>query len=388
MYVALLMIILAVLNSGGKTMADLFAVAEHFAPQGRVIDVRSFGHGNINDTFLVTMDTQGNAKVEKHFVLQRMNTRVFHRPDLVMRNMRTSTEHIHRRLQYVAHNTCRRWEVPVVLLAQDGQDHWLDTDGSFWRAISFIEDVKSFDTIKDVGQAGEVGHALGMFHLLLSDLPPDRLADTLEGFHITPCYLLRYDEVLAKYRAVGSPELNYCLRFVSARSAWAHVLENARTEGKLLLRPIHGDPKVNNILMDAATMQAVSIVDLDTVKPGLVHYDIGDCLRSGCNPMGEETGEWEAVYFETDLCRAVLQGYLSTAREFLTENDFDYLFDSVRLIAFELGLRFFTDHLEGDVYFKAKQPGHNLARALVQFRLTESIEAQETAIRNIIRETR
>jgi hypothetical protein len=140
--------------------------------------------------------------------------------------------------------------------------------------------------------------------------------------------------------------------------------------------------------MDTATMQAVGIVDLDTVKPGLVHYDIGDCLRSGCNPMGEETGEWEAVYFETDLCRAVLRGYLSTAREFLTENDFDYFFDSVRLIAFELGLRFFTDHLVGDVYFRAKRPGHNLARALVQFRLTESIEAQETVIRNIVRDLR
>lgn len=369
-------------------MSNLFAVAERFTPQGRVIDVRSFGSGNINDTFLVTLDTQGNAKVEKHFVLQRINTHVFRRPDLVMSNMRTSTEHIYRRLQQVGHSTGRRWEVPLVLPAQDGQDHWLDIDGSFWRAISFIEGAKSFDTIRDIGHAGEVGYALGMFHLLLSDLPPDRLADTLEGFHITPRYLLSYDEVLAKCSAVESPELNYCLRFVSARSAWAHVLEKARSEGKLLLRPIHGDPKVNNILMDTAAMQAVSIVDLDTVKPGLVHYDIGDCLRSGCNPLGEETGEWETVHFEADLCRAILRGYLSTAREFLMENDFDYLFDSVRLIAFELGLRFFTDHLEGDVYFKAKRPGHNLARALVQFRLTESIEAQETAIRNIIRKIR
>jgi Ser/Thr protein kinase RdoA (MazF antagonist) len=369
-------------------MSNLFAVAEHFTPHGKVIDVRSFGNGNINDTFLVTMHAQGNAKVEKHFVLQRINTHVFRRPDLVMCNMRTSTEHIRRRLQTAGHSKGRRWEMPVVLQAKDNQDHWLDTDGSFWRAISFIEGAASFDTIKDVGHAGEVGRAVGTFHSLLSDLPPERLADTLEGFHITPRYLRHYDEVLAKCSAAASPELNYCLGFVSGRRDWAHVLENARAEGRLLLRPIHGDPKVNNILMDTATMQAVGIVDLDTVKPGLVHYDIGDCLRSGCNPKGEATGEWEAVYFETDLCRAILQGYLSAAREFLTENDFDYLFDSVRLIAFELGLRFFTDHLEGNVYFKTKWPEHNLARALVQFRLTESIEAQETAIRNIIREIR
>jgi Ser/Thr protein kinase RdoA (MazF antagonist) len=166
------------------------------------------------------------------------------------------------------------------------------------------------------------------------------------------------------------------------------VLENARAEGRLPLRSIHGDPKVNNIMMDTATGQAVSIVDLDTVKPGLLQYDIGDCLRSGCNPLGEETERWEMVRFESDICRAILQGYLSWARGFLTENDYEYLFDSMRLIAFELGLRFFTDYLEGNVYFKARHQNHNLIRALVQFKLTESIEAQAETIRTIIRDLR
>jgi Ser/Thr protein kinase RdoA (MazF antagonist) len=166
------------------------------------------------------------------------------------------------------------------------------------------------------------------------------------------------------------------------------VLENARAEGRLMLRVIHGDPKVNNIMMDTASGQAISIIDLDTVKPGLVHYDIGDCMRSGCNPLGEETGEWEKVSFDIDCCRAILEGYLRTARTFLSEDDFAYLYDSIRLIAFELGLRFFTDCLEGDVYFRVKGPGHNLARALVQFRLTRSIEEQENAIRAIIRDMR
>ncbi len=182
--------------------------------------------------------------------------------------------------------------------------------------------------------------------------------------------------------------MNYCLQFVSERNAWAHVLENARAQGRLRLRPIHGDPKVNNIMIDTATGQAISIVDLDTVKPGLVHYDIGDCLRSGCNPLGEETEQWEKVHFAPDLCKAILQGYFSMAREFLTENDFSYIYDSIRLIAFELGFRFFIDYLEGNVYFKVRHPEHNLARALVQFKLTESIESQETATRNVIRESR
>jgi len=275
-----------------------------------------------------------------------------------------------------------------VLLNRHGNDHWLDSEGSFWRAISFIEGSQSFDTIRDIDHAKEVGYALAMFHTLLSDLPPERLADTLEGFHITPGYLRHYNEVLAKYTASRSEVVNYCLQFVKKRSGLAHVLENAKTQGRLLLRPIHGDPKVNNIMMDIATGQAISIVDLDTVKPGLVHYDIGDCLRSGCNPVGEETENWEEVYFDLDLCRAILKGYISLARGFLTADDIHYLYDSIRLIAFELGLRFFTDYLEGDVYFKVRQPGHNLARALVQFRLTESIESQEKAINGIIRDIR
>ena len=365
-------------------MDNIFAVAGQFTLQGKVIDVREFGSGNINNTFLVTLDSKG----EKHFVLQRINTQVFRRPELVMRNMRITTGHLLRRLERNPVSEGRRWEIPRLLLAEDGRDHWIGSDGSFWRAISFIEGAQSFDTIKDIDHAREVGFALGMFHTLLSDLPPDRLADTLEGFHITPRYLRHYDEVLAQYRPAKSPEVDYCRQFVGERSGWAHVLENAREQGRLFLRPIHGDPKVNNIMMDIASGQAIGIVDLDTVKPGLVHYDIGDCLRSGCNPLGEETGEWETVRFDLDLCRAILQGYLSVARDFLTENDFSYLYDSIRLIAFELGLRFFTDYLEGDVYFKVRWPEQNLARALVQFRLAGSIESQETAIRTIIREIR
>jgi Ser/Thr protein kinase RdoA (MazF antagonist) len=364
----------------------IFAIAEQFVLDGKVIDVREFGNGNINNTFLVTLDPVAGEK--KHFILQRVNTQVFRQPNLVMRNMRIATEHVRDRLGRAPFGEGRRWEVPRVLLARDGLDHWLDPDGSFWRAITFVEGSQAFNTIRDIDQAKEVGYALGMFHTLLSDLSPERLGDTLEGFHITPLYLRHYDEIRVKYSVRKSPEVDYCSQFITERRAWAHVLENAKAQGRLFLRPIHGDPKVSNIMMDSSTGRAVSIVDLDTVKPGLVHYDIGDCFRSGCNPLGEETDQWETVRFEPDFCRAILLGYLSKAREFLTENDFVYLYDSIRLIAFELGLRFFTDYLEGNVYFKVRRPEHNLARALVQFRLTQSIESQETTIRNIIQDIR
>lgn len=365
-------------------MDHLFAAAEQFNPPGRISDIQAYGNGNVHDTFLVSPDGQR----EQQFILQRINTRVFRQPQLVMQNIRTFTEYLRSRLEQNPLSPGRRWEVPHLLVTKEALDHWIDPEGSFWRAISFIDKARSFEIIQDTGHAREVGWALAMFHSLLCELPLEKLADTLEGFHITPGYLRHYDEVLAQSSPSRSPEMHYGLGFVEKRRSWAPVLEEAKAQGRLPLRPIHGDPKVNNFMIDTVSGQAIGLVDLDTVKPGLIHYDIGDCLRSGCNPLGEDTGDWEAVRFEPDYCRAILQGYLPIAGDFFLESDYDYLFEAIRLIAFELGLRFLTDFLEGSVYFKVDHEQQNLTRALVQFKLTESIESQAAAIRTIIREMR
>jgi Ser/Thr protein kinase RdoA (MazF antagonist) len=370
------------LNTSGRTLDHLLAMAEQFTASGRVLGLQDYGHGNVNDTFLVTV----KGAAEPHFILQRLNLRVFPRPELIMGNLGIVSEHVRRGWERSPLRPGRPFEVPRLVRTRDGRDHIIDAGGAFWRALSFIEAAETFNVIKDTRHAREVGYALGMFHTLLSDLAPGRLADTLPGFHVTPGYLAHYDEVVAKPGASWSPEVDYGRRFVAARRAWAPVLEQARARGELRERPIHGDPKVNNVMLDTTTGQAVAMVDLDTVKPGLVHYDIGDCLRSGGNPLGETPEDWEKVRFEPELCRAILAGYLLLARDFLTETDYSYLYDAIRLLAFELGLRFFTDYLAGNVYFKARHPEHNLARALVQFKLTESIEAQAAAIRAIIRD--
>ena len=144
------------------------------------------------------------------------------------------------------------------------------------------------------------------------------------------------------------------------------------------------DPKINNVMLDRSSGKAVALIDLDTVKPGLVHYDIGDCLRSCCNPLGEETTDLSGVVFDLPLAEAILEGYLAEAGSLLTAQEVALLPDAARLISFELGLRFFTDHLNGNVYFKARHPEHNLQRALVQFRLTASIEAQMAPLRSLV----
>ena len=304
-----------------------------------------------------------------------------------MQNLRAFTSHISERLTKNPVSS-RRWETPSLLLTSDSSDHWIDPAGSFWRAMSFIEDSRSFDTVLDAGHATEVGFAIGLFHELVSDLPAGSLKDTLEGFHITPLYLAGYERALAGTADPASPDTRFCMDFIYRRRDSAQVLENAKLHGTLPLRIIHGDPKVSNVMIDTRTGLAVGLVDLDTVKPGLVHYDIGDCLRSCCNPLGEDPAVPDRVKFEPDLCQALLKGYLSVANGFLTPLDYEFIYDSIRLLAYELGMRFFTDYLEGDLYFKVKDREHNLRRAIVQFRLTESIESQEKILRAIIRELR
>ena len=361
----------------------LEAIADRFHPRERITGIRSLGSGNVNETFLVTHEGRRESGA---FVLQRLNRTVFARPDLVMGNLLALGEHVQRRLQSPPPELQgRRWEVPQVLPSRQGAAAWVEQDGEVWRSISYIGAATTTDVITDRRQAREVGYGLGMFHSLISDLPVDALADTLEDFHVTPSYLRRFDAALCEQTGLRpSAALGDAMAFVEQRRDGVDVLEAAVERGELHQRPIHGDPKINNVMMDEATGQAVGLIDLDTVKPGLIHYDIGDCLRSCCNPVGEETCELDQVRFDLGLAESILEGYLSVAAGFLSEWDRAYLPDCIRLIPFELGLRFLTDHLDGDRYFRTAFPGHNLQRAQVQFRLTLSIETQMEQIRRLI----
>ena len=362
-------------------MDFVWQVAEQFASDGSVFDVREHGNGNINDTYLVTVDEQE----EDLFVLQRINVHVFNRPKRIVRNLRVFVAHVQQRMEQEDYASSRRWDVPTVRATREDQDYYVDPQGGFWRGISFVNHSQSYETIQSENHAREAGYALGRFQSLVSDLSVDQMYDTLEGFHITPHYLSQYDATMAKGPWGGdSPEIRYCHQIVAERRDWLTVLEDAKAQGKLKMRVIHGDPKINNMMICDRTGQAVSIIDLDTVKPGLVHYDIGDCLRSSCNPLGEDTLDFDNVRFEIDLAQAILDGYVSVANEFLTEEDYAYIYDAIRLLTFECGLRFFADYLAGDIYFKVRHPEHNLERALVQFKLTESIEVQEEALRAMI----
>jgi len=355
-------------------------MAKGFALGRRVFSLEPFGNGNVNDTFLVTC-RDGSPR---RFLLQRINPRVFPFPRQIAGNMRTVTEHVLERLQRDPFCSSLRWEVPRLLLTREGLEYEVDWKGHVWRAMTFIEEAETFQTVQGEKHAREVGRALGIFHCLIHDMPMDKVVRVLENFHVAPHYLQRYDRILSHGFPAKSPETEHVRKFVDERRGVVSHLEDAKAQERLEVVPIHGDPKVNNILFDRLSHTAVAMVDLDTVTPGLLLYDLGDCLRSCCNLLGEETREWERVRFDMDLCRAILGGYMASSQKGLKEGDRDHLFEAIRLLPLELGLRFFTDYLEGNVYFKVAFPEQNLLRALVQFRLTESIEEQSVSLRILI----
>lgn len=362
----------------------LLTVAGRFHPPGFIAAVEPLGQGNVNDTHLVTLNGEEG---ERRFVLQRLNTTVFCQPQRVMQNLATITGHMERRLQHQVPGAGHgRWELPRPIPPRASDSPWLELDGEIWRALSYIEDTVGLEAVASADQARELGRGLGIFHDLLHDLPAGDLADTLEGFHVTPRYLAEHREVLQRVGSLPDPDgrLATALAFVRAREDQVDLLEAAARRGEISPRPIHGDPKIANVLFDAATGRAVALIDLDTVKPGLLHYDIGDALRSGCNPLGEEAPDPGQVRFDLDLAAALLQGYLGAAGGSLTAADRHWIPTAARLISFELGLRFLTDHLAGDVYFRTSHRGHNLQRALVQFQLCASIEEQQPALTALV----
>ena len=356
----------------------ILAAANFISHAETITGVEAYGNGIIHDTYLVSLD-----RGAKPFILQRINTQVFTNPAAVMHNLRLVCDHMGKRLQVSGSAVAADWQMLQVMAARDGKDFFVAADGAFWRALSFICAAIPLEQISSLDDASEAGRALGVFHWLVSDLDPASLLDALPGFHNMGFYLNKYDEVRAGSGGGGAAE-SFCQQFIAARKSWAPVLENGRRKNLLRTRVIHGDPKSNNIMVNRSTGKAVSMIDLDTVMPGLVHYDIGDCLRSSCNIAGEETADYAAVRFDLERCRAVLSGYSGAARGFLTGTDFDFLFDAVRLIPFELGLRFYTDFLQDNVYFKVSRQDQNLQRAMVQFKLVQDIERQEDRVRAVI----
>jgi Ser/Thr protein kinase RdoA (MazF antagonist) len=348
------------------------------------LSIRPVGSGNINDTFLGVFKAEvGNFCV----IVQRIRKSVFPQPEIIMQNLRVVSEHCIKIINDEIEASDRPWEFIQIIKTKSGEDYVLDANGDLWRALKFIEAGIVFESVQSLEHAFEVGATLGHFHHMVSTLPYQQLNYSLPHFHVTSHVLSELERAVknpsAEMSIHTSPTTQKALTFIGQRKQKILELENALQKGVLKLSVTHGDPKAGNVMIDQETGLGLCLIDCDTIQPGCILHDIADAIRSLCNPAGEDPIDLQSVGLDLNLLSAFFDGYKSKAKNLLNTEEISYLWAALHTITLELGIRFLTDHLRGDVYFKIRQPGHNLHRALVQFHLAESIEKQEPMIREI-----
>jgi Ser/Thr protein kinase RdoA (MazF antagonist) len=353
-------------------------VSKHFQMPGRLIQTRRLGRGHINETYLLTFER--NRKL-LHLVLQRINHHVFKNPVALMSNFERILTHLH-----------AIWSEPGSFLrplelipARSGKPLYHDNKGNYWRSYLYVNGC-SYNVPDRHNVVHSAASIFGRFQSDLADFPAPRLYETIPDFHNTVRRFEYFEEVFkkdVKNRAISaSKEIVFAMK----HKDMAGVLTGLQKKGKLQERIVHNDAKLNNVIFDRKTDQATTLVDLDTVMPGLVLYDFGDMVRTMTCPEDEDERDLRKVFMEMSLFKSIAEGYLSTAKRFLSKCEKQHLVFSGKLITFETGLRFLTDYLAGDTYFRIHRPDHNLDRCRCQFKLVESIEAQEEEMNEFISE--
>jgi 6-phosphogluconolactonase/glucosamine-6-phosphate isomerase/deaminase/Ser/Thr protein kinase RdoA (MazF antagonist) len=352
--------------------AQLRKVAGAFRIGGTYGGGAPYGTGHINDTFAVSFEQDG---AQVRYILQRINERVFKNVDAVMDNIGRVTAHAGRRALAAGAPDPTRRALTLVPTRAGGNLH-RDESGA-WRCYIFIEGAQTHDIIKHPAMAREAARAFGDFQKLLDDLPGQRLHETIPFFHHTRRRFENLRRAVEEDTAKRASQAAAEIAFAFEREASVDVLLNLQASGVIPERVTHNDTKLNNVMIDDRTGAGICVIDLDTVMPGLALYDFGDMVRSATNSAAEDERDLSLVHSRLDIFDALAEGYLGAARGFLNDAEIAHLAFSGRLITFEIGMRFLTDFLQGDVYFKTKRPNHNLDRARNQFALLRSLEAQK-----------
>jgi hypothetical protein len=367
--------------SPGTGEAPLRALG-HFATHGTPLACEPLRVGLIHASYVATCRRAGGGT--RRFLLQRLNTRVFAAPERVMENIQRVTAHLRRRvLDRGDPEPERRVLRPVP--SEDGRPWHVDEAGDWWRAYDYVEGAVSHDHPDRPETAQRAAAAYGGFLADLADLPGPPLHETVPGFHDTPArYLALLDAVdrdpLGRAREVREP-----LRRLEARRETLETLERAAARGELTRRVVHNDTKLNNVLFDLRTGEAVCVVDLDTVMPGLALHDYGDLVRSAARSSGEDARDPGAMRLDLALHAEATRGWLGPLAALLRPAEVALLPLAPRVIALELAIRFLTDYLEGDRYFRIEHEGHNLARCRAQLALAEDMERKEDAMAAVAR---
>lgn len=351
-----------------------FAIARQFAFTGNIVDIAPHGNGHINHSYRVVCDT--GVK----YLLQRINTDIFQRPEQLMANIIAVTAHVATKVAERGGDVQR--EVLTLVPTRNGEHFHVDAQGQYWRAYNFVTDACSFDLADDANLLEESGRAFGAFQRDLADFPAGELAETIPNFHNTAARLQTFKDAISAdscgRAAQVEQEIAHFLRY-------AHIAELFTGATALPLRVTHNDTKLNNVMFDRNSRKAICVVDLDTVMPGLAVHDFGDAIRFGAATALEDEIDLSKMSCSPQLFHAYTQGFLAGVAGQLSEREISSLVDGAKQMTFECGIRFLTDYLQGDTYFRIARPAHNLDRARTQLALLDSIEAQTPALEAIVK---
>lgn len=324
--------------------------------------------------------TDASGAVQE-YVVQKINTNVFKDPDALMQNIVGVTTHLQKKIAARGGDVLR--ETLNFLPAKDGKYYVCDDVGNCWRCYRHVGGVYTCNTIDSETVFYNAGEAFGAFQNELADYPGETLAETIPNFHNTASRFADFERAVKEDAAGRAASVADEIAFVRAREADTHVLVDLLAKGELPVRVTHNDTKLNNILFDEKTNKGICIIDLDTVMPGLALYDFGDSIRFGANTASEDEKDVSKVSLSLPLYEAYTRGYLKSAGKSLTAREIEYLPFSAKLMTFECGMRFLTDYLNGDTYFKIAYPEHNLVRCRTQFALVRDMEQKMDEMRAV-----
>lgn len=336
-----------------------------------------YGNGHINDTYLV---------VRNDFILQRINTKIFTKPYELMQNIENVTEFLRRKIKEEGGDPDR--ETLTVVKTVDGEPLYKYDDDNYFRLYKFIGNTVTIENEKNNKILYNAGRGFGRFARLLDEFDASKLYDTIENFHDTPKRVEALKKAIAEDKVGRAKSVKKEIEFALKNADFADVVVNSVKDGSIPLRVTHNDTKINNILFDEKTLEAVAVIDLDTVMAGSALYDFGDALRMGGSTGAEDETDLSKVNFDTEAFRFFARGYCQEMGDKLTDKEYDLLYIAPKLLTYECGIRFLTDYLNGDTYFKIKREHHNLDRARNQFKLVEDMDKKAKELKKIVKEVR
>lgn len=348
--------------------------------EGKFMGYKPYGNGHINDTFVVNFQQEDGS--DRRYILQRMNHDTFKNPAGLMENISGVTEFLKKKIEENNGDSSR--ETLNIIRTKDGKDYFKDSIGSYWRSYVFIEDAVCFDKVESPEDFYNSATAFGNFQYLLSDYPAETLHETIPDFHNTPARFENFKKAVEADIKGRRAEVEAEIAFVMERDAFMYTLMDAYKEGSLPLRVTHNDTKLNNVMIDNKSGKGICVIDLDTVMPGFSVNDFGDSIRFGASTGDEDEPDLSKVNFSLELFDIYTKGFLEGCKGRLTEKEI-YMFPTgAKMMTLECGMRFLTDYLQGDTYFRIHREKHNLDRCRTQFKLVSDMEKNWDAMKAVV----